>query len=256
MTRFIVILGASNLTISLRQILHRAAQSYDGPIDIYLAYGPGRSYGLRAGNPLNQFVGIVRSQLWSDLREAIARAKDPEIYAFITDLGNDLAYTRGYQHLLRWFKRILGWLEDLNASIAVTSLPVDSLQKMPRFKFQAVRRFFFPSIHISREDAMGWIETMQESLLELSRTHNFTLLETKADWYTIDHFHIKFFKRRKVFKQWLDQIWGPPQHDAPLLVSKRQIHAHPLHRYWRWGKEKALQQDGFFITHNTKVFFY
>lgn len=256
MTRFIVILGASNLTFSLRQVLHRAARSYDGPIDIYLAYGPGRSFGLRAGNPLNQFVGIARTKLWQDLRTAVARDQKPELRAFITDLGNDLVYTRGEVHLVRWLERILKNLTQINARIGVTALPVASLQKMPRPMFQLVRRFFFPSIRISRAEAMLWIQSMQSNLEKLSQKYHCQLLTTEPGWYTLDHFHIKFLKRAKVFNAWLDALWGPPQHEAPTLISQRRLHSYPFHHYWRWGQERRYPQEGLFITHNARVFFY
>ena len=44
--------GASNLWFSRRAALAAIRRRFEGPLELGLACGPGRSYGLRAGNPL------------------------------------------------------------------------------------------------------------------------------------------------------------------------------------------------------------
>ena len=56
----ILLYGASNLWISRRAALTEIRKRFPGYLEIGLAPGPGRSYGLRAGNPLIRYEALGR----------------------------------------------------------------------------------------------------------------------------------------------------------------------------------------------------
>ena len=255
-------MGASNLAFAHKPVLQRLANSCPAGSSIFLAHGPGRSYGLNAGNPLWRYQGHVHSDLWADLEAAVAAQEQPRISALITDVGNDLLYTRGHSLPGRWVKRICERLAGMGAHCAVTSLPMASILALSPLKFGMLRPLFFPRFRVEREAMFGWAESLQDQLSNLCQQHNFQLLPAEPQWYGPDHFHLKWFKRKEVFNLWLNSLLQEPTLAEPMLqecTQTGQLRVMPrLQRNQDWflGRQRQRPQTGAMLAEAVRIYFY
>ncbi len=84
----IILLGASNLTLSLRLVTHLMQQRFSGPSEILAAVGHGRAYGSANQVLSRGLPGIVNSGLWPQLNSIGVLPT----YALLTDIGNDILF--------------------------------------------------------------------------------------------------------------------------------------------------------------------
>ncbi len=210
----LVLLGASNLFLAFPGVLRHALGRLAGSeVSIYAAHGPGRSYGIEAGVPGLKFTGIAQSGLVDAIeREHEARGAAATA-ALLTDVGNDILYRSGVDRVLGWIEEIAGRLQALGASVAVTSLPQESLEALPAWKFCLIRPLFFPFRPMPREEVLRQVREVQERLEDLGRRRGVAILPTRPEWYGFDHFHLRRGARRTAFDGWLDAVL-PRKEDA------------------------------------------
>ena len=114
-TRRVVLLGASNVTLSFATIVQTVRRTWDEPVEILAATGHGRSYGQDSWILGRKFSGIFSCALWQDLQE---RPVLPTT-ALVTDVGNDLMYGATPERLLEWVARCLDRLTDAGAHVSI-----------------------------------------------------------------------------------------------------------------------------------------
>ncbi len=84
----LILLGASNLTLSLRLVIHLMQQRFGAPSEILTAMGHGRAYGIFSEAVWRGLPGIAGCGVWRQLRETESRPA----YALLADIGNDIMY--------------------------------------------------------------------------------------------------------------------------------------------------------------------
>src|SRR5688572_25820972 len=85
----VVVLGASNVTRGISTIYETARLAVGGPLDLYAAFGHGRSLGLHTRVLGRGLCGMLDAGLWRALGDA-TRPRDS--FALLSDIGNDLLY--------------------------------------------------------------------------------------------------------------------------------------------------------------------
>lgn len=226
----ILLYGASNLWLSRRAALSQLRSRFSGHLRIGMANGPGRSYGLRAGNPL------VRYQPLCSVRFDFEQIAATHRLAVITDVGNDIAYAQAPQRVLEWVARLTADLESQGYRIIVGGVPRRSLERIHPGLFRAIAKLYYPQGSISKEHVIEQLSEVEGGLATLCRERGYRHPPVNSDWYSLDRFHLKLSST--------DAYWHSLLEDYPLLSggaapSFRQA-LRPLFpdRYWLCGKER------------------
>jgi len=226
----IILLGASNLTLSLYETI-RIMQNWCGsPSEIYVAAGHGRSYGKYSRVLFRGLPGIVDSHLWKTL--------DPDstlpTFALITDIGNDIPYGYSSDQLIQWVLFCIKQLENNHAQIVMTNIPWESIRGISQIHFKLMRYVFFPFSKLTREQLLFHTKIVYEQLQDIAKKHNIKLCAPKPDWYGWDLLHIR--KRIQVYTQLVENF--QPSKTQPTLTEtslhrgkwKFKNKPHPLKR--------------------------
>jgi hypothetical protein len=201
----VVLLGASNVTLALRPIVEIARGVHDGPLEILAAHGHGRSFGTWSrAFFVRDLPGIGACGLWRalDLRRA------PETFALVTDVGNDLAYGRRVDEILAWVARDVDRLLAIGARIAITRLPISSLNTLTPWRFRIVQSFLFPGRRLELATMLDRARELDERLLGLMTARGIAMFSPRSAWYGHDPIHVRASLRRSAFAEVLAQ-WQP-----------------------------------------------
>src|ERR1017187_5196674 len=135
--------GASNLTLCLPSAINHLLLRFGSRrLRLYVAHGIGRSYGIEAGILGFQLPGIVQCGLLDALEDAKKADQTCSVLALVTDIGNDIMYGIAPDLLNDWVARIISRLSQLDATIVVTSVPLQGLLRLPAWQFHLFRRLF------------------------------------------------------------------------------------------------------------------
>src|SRR5688572_31021942 len=97
-----ILLGASNLKISLPPLLAGLRRRAGGPVEAFIACGHGRSYGAWSRFLfVRRLPGIAGCGLWPAL-EASPPLRNVRRVALLTDAGNDLVYGASPEEIAGW----------------------------------------------------------------------------------------------------------------------------------------------------------
>lgn len=192
-----VLLGASNLKMSLPRIVGRLRHAAGGPVEVLAACGHGRSYGKRSRIffGARSLPGITRCGLWADLE------KRPPLrsIALITDIGNDLLYGETAETIAGWVRECLERLLRHGAETICTPLPMISIEKVSVFRYHAARSILFPGRGVPWRTLLARARELDGRLRRLAEEHQLCLVAPQADWYGIDPIHFRMFWRRKAW---------------------------------------------------------
>ncbi len=224
--RRLVVLGASNATLGLAQILAIAQSAWGPPLDVIAALGHGRSYGQASTVMGRTLPSIVDCGLW----DALAQRPPLPTYVLITDIGNDIVYGHTADRILRWIDSCLERLSPLADRLIVTRLPILSLAAVSPGKFKIVRRLLFPGAKIDQNQAMDRAEAIDQELLSFSQSFGAYVVNPDPNWYGWDPIHIR---RRYRSRAWRTMLGGwfdgqPPSSAQPSrLLTFRLLFARP-----------------------------
>ncbi|SES83986.1 hypothetical protein SAMN05216326_1058 [Nitrosomonas marina] len=193
----IVLLGASNLIFSLRMIIQLMQQHCGSPSEVLVAAGHGRSYGQNSLVLVRELPGIVQCGLWRQL----GSAKPMPVYAFLTDVGNDILYGYSPHQILAWVSWCIHQLHQSGARIVMTNLPMASVRAMPERRFMLLRNILFPTCRLSRDQIVERASTVYQGLHTLAERYQLVLYEPKPEWMSIDGIHVSIWKRRTFYRQ-------------------------------------------------------
>lgn len=259
----IVLLGASNLTLSLRLIIQLIQQYCGGPSEVFAAAGHGRSYGQNSRVLVRDLPGIVQCGLWRHLHSV--KAEDASrTYALLTDVGNDIPYEVDPEKILKWVTWCVDQLQMQDARIVMTNLPMASIEAMSDMKFNALRSVMFPSCRLSRKDVVVRAQTVHQGLIDLAECKQLVISDLDPDLMSFDGIHVAYWKRPEFYRQLLKQFVLFEARDehtdagfghkvtAPLTQRERP----PLMPWqrrprfavrWIFGKiDRQVQPSGFF----------
>jgi len=227
----ILLYGASNLWLSRRAALTEIRKRFSGPLEIGLAHGPGRSYGLRAGNPL------IRYEPLSEVEFSLGREQRGERLALITDIGNDIAYAQEPERVIAWVSDLSTRLEAQNFRVIVGGVPAQSLAKLNPLLFQTFARLYYPDGSVSKDQVTRDLKDVEMGLRELCAERGYTHTELDSEWYSYDRFHLKR-KARTPYWQTLLQSYPVRRHYRTTWSFKVRKPLFP-ERYWLVGKERT-----------------
>ncbi len=137
----ILLLGASNLTLSLRTVIDLTQQRCGGPSDVKVAAGHGRSYGVTSQVLIRGLPGITDCALWSRL-DAVEHLPT---YALLTDIGNDIPYGIDPQRLLSWVNWCIDRMQEHTAQIVMTNLQIATIESLSEAHYELCAASFFHS---------------------------------------------------------------------------------------------------------------
>lgn len=240
-----VLLGASNLQVTLPAVVEHLRRAAAGPVEVLAACGHGRSYGTWSRYLfVRRLPGIAACGLWT----ALAGRPPLPTVALLTDVGNDLAYGETPETVARWIEGCLESLGQLGADTICTLLPLASLENMSRLRYYAARTILFPGRGVSWQTLMARARELDGRLRALARVRGTCLIEPEAAWYGIDPIHFRRGKRREVWDRilsaWpLDHPAGEPsrpsRHTLRGLSSLRAEEVR-LFGVRRWNPQPAV----------------
>src|SRR5580692_9720365 len=204
MTR-VVLLGASNIALAFPQIVRQLSAGLPGPLEIFAAFGHGRSYCKWSRVLFRRLPGIDRCGLWPDLERA-ATERPTRTLALLTDVGNDLIYGSQSAVLERHLVQCLSALAPHRPELIITRLPLASIERLSALRFHSTRVVFFPRTRVSWPAMLERARETDLALTELAERFSARLIDQPLAWYGFDPIHIRYRRRaeawRAIFSGW------------------------------------------------------
>jgi hypothetical protein len=203
-----VVLGASNVSRGLARLVAAARGRQAGPLDLFVAAGHGRSYGANS----RVFMRCLPSILWSGLWRALDRERvglERPGSALVTDIGNDLLYGFSVDQLASWVRESLVRLTERGLRIAITRLPLASIDRVGPVRYRALRTCYVPGCTLSLPELKNAATRMDDAVVELAAEFRATLLDQPADWYGLDAIHVRRSRLDDLWQRAGD-AWGLP----------------------------------------------
>lgn len=223
--RFIV-LGASNVTLAFPRLWHGLRRSLAEPMEVFAAHGHGRSFGTWSRVGPRELPGIIHCRLWDDL--ASQPSVEMPARALVTDIGNDLLYGADPEQIAKWVAVILQRLKQMEARVVLTQLPVASVLKVGRVRFQFLRKLLFPNSRFQFEELESKVNDLNRRIVELGRESDVPTRELRHEWYGFDPIHIRRSVRAAAWRELLS-----PWFENPQSVDFRNVNPAESLRIWR-----------------------
>jgi hypothetical protein len=142
--------------------------------------------------------------LWDDLA---GRPAAPTV-AVLTDVGNDLMYGASIEQIVGWLTICLERLAAAGAKVAMTRLPLGSLQRLRPHRYRLLRRLLFPQNQTPLETALEQANDLDQRVEALGRLHFAALVHLPAAWYGLDPIHIRRRQRKVAWREILAPLGG------------------------------------------------
>ena len=223
MTR-VVLLGASNIALAFPQIVRRLSAGLPGPLEIFAAFGHGRSYCTWSRVLFRRLPGIDRCGLWADLEWA-ATERPSRTLALLTDVGNDLIYGSASEVLERHLLKCLTALAPYQPELVITRLPLASIERLSALRYHSTRAIFFPKTRVSWPDMLERARETDRVLSELGNRFSARMIDQPLAWYGFDPIHIR---QRKRAEAWQTIFSGWPSYDGTRPLP-------------RWSRRKMMR---------------
>ena len=242
--RRVILLGASNLAHGISTVVETARLHFDRPLDVLAAHGHGRSYGMTSSMLGRQLPGITECDLWRELQ---SRAPLPTS-ALITDIGNDLAYGVNPAKVIRWVEECLDRLSMARAETIITSLPLDSLQRVTPGVYYSLRTLFFPYSRLSLAEVLSLACELDERIRVLASQRGIPILAPQPCWYGFDPIHIRLRCVAEAWQSILDHWPFDVQDAAEFAAGEAQCKVQSrrarrsVARWWRLKTAPQQQQ--------------
>jgi hypothetical protein len=244
----VVALGASNLTRGFQTVVSSARAAWGPDVQIIAALGHGRSYGSDSALLVRRLPGILHSGLWRQLESTPAIPTR----ALVTDVGNDILYGFPADQVLAWVDEALVRLSRVTDDVVLTDLPMDSIRRLSRPKFYAVRSVLVPSCRLSYEDVLTRAERVNAGLAELANVHRTRFLQLKPSWYGFDPIHI----RPSLWQSAWQEILGVGSAAQRSSVEALRLYLLRPECQWLCGVEQRTRQVGVTLRRGGRVWLY
>jgi hypothetical protein len=201
----VVVLGASNVSRGLAVLSAIVRTRASGPVDLFVAAGHGRSYGVNSRVVSRRLPSILGCGLWRALdRDTVGREQS---VALVTDIGNDLLYGFTVDQVAGWVRESLRRLGERAGRVAVTGLPVASVAGVGGFRYRALRTCYVPGCRLSLEELKAAAVELDARVRGIAAEHSAVLIEQPGEWYGFDAIHLR---RRRLGDLWHRScdLWG------------------------------------------------
>jgi hypothetical protein len=152
---------------------------------IHAAMGFGRSYGKDSGFMGKKFSGIFFSRLWDDYEKETCAST----LAFVTDIGNDLAYEEPSERIMEWVEACVTRLAHQGARVALTNVPIEVLRSMSCARYELLRTLLFPKCKLAWPVILGRAEELHERLALFAKVQKMPIFTVPNAWYGFDPIH-------------------------------------------------------------------
>ncbi|MHC4875788.1 MAG: hypothetical protein ACYTGL_04770 [Planctomycetota bacterium] len=231
----LIIIGASNVTLSLPVIWAGLAGAESRKLRLMIAAGHGRSFALPNTVLGRTLPSILECGLWEAMdsleRERSGAEGQPAAKALITDVGNDLLYGASAEQIAEWVRECVQRLTERGIRPGVTRLPVSSLRTLSKRRFAFFRSVLFPSSTLTFESAIEQAEQLDQSLHAIAEESGLETSEPESHWYGFDPIHIC---RRHRPQAWAEYL-------SPLLPEFAPRQAGWLMQPKLWNRKAAVR---------------
>lgn len=235
------VLGASNVVRGFPSLVNTARRLWGEPLDLFIAKGHGRSYGIPSRIFGQGLPGIRESGFF----QALAAAPRRSLHALVTDIGNDLPYGVPVEQISAWVAECFDRLSETGARIAVLPLPLENLRALPSWKYKVLLRALYPSCRTAQRDMLDRAEALNASICSAAGQRNLQILEHDPRWYGFDPIHIRRGHIRPAWNELLRKIVENAHADTSAkagTIPKRWLRRLRPHRYQSFRREFRLSQ--------------
>lgn len=212
----VVILGASNVTRCISTIVETARMTIGQPLDVYAAFGHGRSLKMYTRVFGRGLCGLLDAGLWSALDGCAAR---DDSYALLADIGNDLMYEAPLPQIFLWIDEIFLRCQSVARNVIVSELPIASVERLDAKRFLLLRRLIFPRCQLTLEEALHRARAINDYLHHIAPQYGATIAPLDGAWYGFDPIHI----RRDRFAQAWHTILAPWAADRAVAQARGSL---------------------------------
>lgn len=191
-----VVLGASNVTLGLAPLVEALRRASLGPVDLLIAHGHGRSYGLTSRLFSRTLPGLTACGLWDEWE----RREPLDTRAIVTDIGNDILYGVAPREIAAWVEECLRRFVQRGARVVVTGLPMPSLARLGPRRFRYAKALFFPRSPLSFEQTRELAVELHERVARLAADAGAAFIEARDEWYGLDPIHVRRRARRDAWR--------------------------------------------------------
>ena len=279
----LVLLGASNLTRGISTVIETARLTFGSPLEVFAALGHGRSYGMRSSILFGAraLPGIVECELWDALRETskgqnIQTSKEDSVltfgrldvstFALIADIGNDIIYGAAPQQIVGWIEQCIDRLQTMNASIAMTALPIESIRAVRRRQYAIVKSMLYPTRQLSFADAISRAGQLHDLIVDLAQRRGVRLIPPRSHWYGFDPIHVRY---RHWPSAWAEIIGAcavnrPPSSEGgggvrcaqPSFSRWLRLRTATPRKWWLFGLQRGREQPAAILPDGTTISLY
>ncbi len=249
-----VLSGASNLVRSLPTVLETAILCRGSALEVFLACGHGRSYGMASRVLGRTLPGIAECGLW----EALAARPPLETTALVTDIGNDLLYGVSVPQIAGWVENCVDRLLEHGARPVITALPVANLATLSPVRYKFFRSILFPACKRTLDDVRQDAHQLDERVRQLAVSRGIALAEPRTAWYGFDPIHIRYRHApsawREVLAAWSEQ--NAEEAGRMSWVTWAWMHNLKPAQRWMWGIEQRAVQPSMRCEDGTTLWLY
>jgi hypothetical protein len=248
----VVLLGASNLTLSFARLIASSRAMFARPLDVFVAMGFGRSYGQESRFFGKKFSGILQSEIW----KALARATPLETVAIVADVGNDLAYEAPVDEVQTWMTTTFDRLAEHNARVVLNNLPIESLRGVGGLRYRAMRSLIFPRCRVPHGAMLARAEALSRGLTALAAERKIPVFAGEKSWYGLDPIHPRRCSSGFIWQRMLGELAGPC--GVVDWTSPRRRDARLLRRVqrstWLWNvRISAARESSIELSDGTRI---
>jgi hypothetical protein len=251
----VVILGASTVARGISVIAETARRMHGRPLEIFAAFGRGRSYGQPSQFLGFELPGIAECGLWESLAARPALATS----ALLTDIGNDLLYDQPLERIVGWIDLCLARLAAIEARIVVTRLPLANLPGLSEARFRLLRKIFFPRCRQSLAQLVELAHALDERVVALARAYGAQTISPERAWYGFDAIHIRLRATprawREILLAWSPEL-APPHAVAPSPLRALYLNTVFPERQRVFGREWQVRQPSGKLPDGTTLWLY
>lgn len=211
----VVLLGASNLRMALPTVVSLIEARGNPPMQILVACGHGRSYGVTTRVLGVELPSIGSCGLWSTL----ALGPQRPTVALLTDIGNDIMYGASAETIASWVERDVDRLLACGAVPLLVRIPLVTIESLSAGRYQIARSVLFPTRRVELDEVRQRARDLDRNLVAIAKRHGLPLVEPAAQWYGWDPIHIRRSCRAGVWGQIVAQLLDNSGLGAPARLA-------------------------------------